>query len=98
VNDALRRDDLSAARLRPYHRRVEQALGHSKLLTRALLGLVRHERLAGFLVRRLANCPRLYSSLLAINCGVRTFWDLNPGDLLGLATGRLQGKGETCTL
>jgi flavin-dependent dehydrogenase len=84
VADALRRDDLSAARLRPYHTRVEKALGHSRILTRAVLGLVRDERLAAFVVRRLACCPELYSSLLAISCGVRTFWDLRLADLLGL--------------
>ncbi len=76
VDDALRRDDLSAARLRPYHKRLEQTFGHAKLLTRAVLSLVRHERLAAWVVRRLACRPELYSSLLAVNCGVRTFWDL----------------------
>jgi flavin-dependent dehydrogenase len=84
VADALRRDDLSAARLRPYHARVEQALAHAKILTRAVLGLVRHRWLAGLLVRRLACCPDLYSSMLAINCGLRTFWDMRPAELLGL--------------
>jgi flavin-dependent dehydrogenase len=88
VDEALRRDDLSAARLRPYHTRLEQALGHSRLLTRAVLRLVRHRRLAAFLVRRLARCPELYSSLLAINCGVRSLWDLSLADLLGLVFGR----------
>jgi flavin-dependent dehydrogenase len=90
VDDALRRDDLSAARLRPYHTRLEQALGHYKILTRAVLSLVRHERLAGLLVRRLACCPELYSSLLAVNCGVRTFWDLSLAELLGFVFGRCQ--------
>jgi flavin-dependent dehydrogenase len=85
VSSALRRDDLSAARLRPYHIRLERALRHSKILTRAMLGVVRHRRLAAFLVRRLACCPELFTSLLAVNCGVRTFWDLRLGDLLGFA-------------
>jgi hypothetical protein len=48
-----------------------------------VLSLVRHKRLAAIVVRRLACCPGLYSSLLAINCGVRTFWDLSLTDLLG---------------
>jgi menaquinone-9 beta-reductase len=90
VDDALRRDDLSVARLRPYHTRVEQILAHSRLLTRAVLSLVRHERLAAFLVRRLACCPEMYSSLLAVNCGVRTFWDLSLIDLLGFVFRRRQ--------
>jgi flavin-dependent dehydrogenase len=88
VDGALRRDDLSAARLRPYHTRLERALRHYKVLTRAVLRLVRHERLAGFVVRRLACCPELYSSLLAINCGVRTFWDLRLADLVRFVFGR----------
>ncbi len=50
---ALRRDDLLAARLRPYHTRVERAYKYSKVLTRAMLEIVRHEPLAAFLVRRL---------------------------------------------
>lgn len=90
VDDALRRDDLSAARLRPYHTRLERAFGHSKILTRAVLSLVRHKRLAAFLVRRLACCPELYSSLLAVNCGVRSLWDLGLTDLLGFVFGRRQ--------
>lgn len=95
VDDALRRDDLSGARLRPYHLRVEQALGSSRMLARALLGLVRHERLAAFLVRRLACCPELYTTLLAVNCGVRTFWDLSLNDLLRFAFGRQLVSNET---
>ncbi len=87
VDDALRRDDLSAAQLRPYHTRLEQAYGHARILTRAVLSLVRHKRLAAFLVRRLARCPELYSRLLAINCGVRTFWSLSLSDLLGFVWG-----------
>jgi flavin-dependent dehydrogenase len=81
LDGALRRDDLSAARLRPYHTRLEQALSHYRLLTRGLLRLTRHRWLAAFLIRWLASCPEFYSKLLAINCGVRTFWDLRLGDL-----------------
>jgi menaquinone-9 beta-reductase len=88
LDDALRRGDLSAGRLRAYHDRVERAIRHAGMLTRAVLGLVRHQRLAGLLVRRLACCPELYSSLLAINCGVRTFWDLRLAELLGFVFGR----------
>jgi flavin-dependent dehydrogenase len=87
IDDALRSDDLSAARLRPYHARLEGALRHYKVLTRAVLRLVRHDRLAALVVRRLACCPGLYSSLLAINCGVRTLWDLRLGDLLRFVCG-----------
>ncbi len=90
LDDALRRDDLSAANLRPYHTRLEQAVGHSRLLTRAVLRMVRHERLAAFVIRRLSCCPELYSSLLAVNCGVRTFWDLRLTDLLGFLLRRHQ--------
>jgi flavin-dependent dehydrogenase len=87
VDGALRHDDLSAARLRPYHTRLERALRHYKALTRAVLSLIRHERLAALVVRRLARCPQLYSSLLAINCGVRTFWDLRLADLCRFVVG-----------
>jgi flavin-dependent dehydrogenase len=87
VDDALRRNDLSAARLGPYHTRLEQATGHARILTRALLRLVRHKRLAALLVHRLACFPELYSSLLAINCGLQTFWDLRFADLLRFALG-----------
>jgi flavin-dependent dehydrogenase len=90
VDDALRQDDLSAARLRPYQTRLEQAFGHPRILTRAMLSLVRHKRLAAIVVRRLACCPELYSSLLAINCGVRTFWKLSLTDLLGFVFGQRQ--------
>ena len=76
---------MSAARLWPYHTRLERALRHSKILTRTVLGVVRHRRLAAFLVGRLACSPELFTSLLAVNCGVRTFWDLRLGDLLGFA-------------
>jgi flavin-dependent dehydrogenase len=81
IDEALRHDDLSAARLRPYHTRLEQALSHYKVLTRGVLRLIRHKRLAAFVVRRLVCCPELYSKLLAINCGARTFWDLRLTDL-----------------
>jgi flavin-dependent dehydrogenase len=90
VDGALRQGDLSAARLRPYQTRLEQALGHSRALTRAVLRLVQHKWLAAIVVRRLACCPELYSSLLAINCGVRTFWDLSLTDLLGFIFGPRQ--------
>jgi flavin-dependent dehydrogenase len=88
VDDALRRDDLSATRLMPYHRRLERALRHYRVLTRTILCLIRHERLAALVVRRLACCPELYSNLLAINCGVRTFWDLHLADLSRFVFGR----------
>jgi geranylgeranyl reductase family protein len=82
VDDALRCDDLSETKLIPYHTRLETALRHYKILTRIILYLVRHGRLTAFVVRRLACCPELYSSLLAINCGVRTFMDIRLGDVL----------------
>jgi flavin-dependent dehydrogenase len=88
--DALRRDDLSRARLRHYHTRLEQAFGHARTLTRAVLRLVRHPWLAAFVVRRLACCPELYTSLLAVNCGVRSFWELRLADLLAFVFGRRQ--------
>lgn len=88
VDAALRCDDLSAKRLMPYHMRLERALRHYKVLTRAILNLIRHQRLAALIVRRLACCPELYSKLLAINCGVRTFWDLRLADLLNFVFGR----------
>ena len=88
VDAALGRDDLSVAHLRPYHTRLECTYKYSKLLTRALLEIVRHEQLAAFLVRRLACCPELYTDLLAVNCGVRTFWDLSLARLLQLVFGR----------
>jgi flavin-dependent dehydrogenase len=91
VADALRRDDLSSASLRPYHTRLERAFGHPKLLTRAMLSLVRHKRLAAFVVRRLACCPELYSNLLAVNCGVRSLWDLPLTDLFEFVFKRPQG-------
>ncbi len=86
VDDALRRDDLSAARLRPYHTRLERALRDYKILTRLLLNLLPHQRLSGFVVRRLACCPELYTGLLAINCGVRSFTDLPFTELLPLSS------------
>jgi flavin-dependent dehydrogenase len=79
--DALLRDDLSARRLQPYHMRLEKAMRHYKVLTRAVLSLARHERLAGLIVRRLASCPEIFTRLLAINCGVQTFWDFRLADL-----------------
>jgi 2-polyprenyl-6-methoxyphenol hydroxylase-like FAD-dependent oxidoreductase len=94
IDVALRQDDLSAARLRPYHRRVERALRHYKALTRVVLYLCRHGWLAGLLVRRLACCPELYSSLMAINCGVRTFWRLDPTDLFRFVLGRPRPGGQ----
>jgi flavin-dependent dehydrogenase len=96
VADALRRDDLSAARLQRYHRRVERAFSHAKILTRLVLSLVRYKRLSAFLVRRLACCPELYSSLLAVNCGVRTFWDLSVSDLIGFVLRRRHRLGAGC--
>jgi hypothetical protein len=57
------------------------------VLTRLILRLVRHGRLAALVARRLAGCPRLYSTLLAVNCGVRTFWDVRPADLLRFVLG-----------
>jgi flavin-dependent dehydrogenase len=93
VDDALRHDDLSAARLRPYHTRLERALRDYQTLTRAVLSLVRHRRLAALVVRRLACCPELYTSLLAINCGVRTFADLGLTDLCRFVCGRCKPHG-----
>jgi flavin-dependent dehydrogenase len=95
ADNALRRDDLSASSLRPYHSRLEEKLGHYKILTRALLLLARHDRLAPFFVRRLARCPELYSSLLAINCGVRTFWDLRFAHLLEFLFGGRSHRFES---
>ncbi len=89
VDDALRCDDLSARRLAPYHTRLEKALRHYKILTRAILYLTGHRRLAAFMVRRLACCPELFSSLLAINCGLRTFGDLRLADLFRFLFGRM---------
>jgi hypothetical protein len=75
---------------------MEQAMGHARILTRAVLSLVRHKRLAAFLVRRLARAPELYSNLLAINCGVRTFWNLSFPELLGFVLGRRQkSRGDS---
>lgn len=87
LDDALRCDDLSVKRLTPYHTRLESALRHYKILTRAILYLVRRRRLAAWVVRRLACCPELYSSLLAINCGVRTFMDLHLADIFRFICG-----------
>ncbi len=81
IDTALRGDRLSAADLLPYDRRMTRAIRHYALLTRALLVLARRPRAASFLIRRMAHAPALYSKLLAINCGVRTFWDLRPADL-----------------
>lgn len=78
LDDALRREDTTASSLLPYHRRLEHALRHYKLLTRALLLLSRWPRLASLVVRRLDRFPDLYSDLLAVNCGVRRLWDLDP--------------------
>jgi hypothetical protein len=52
-----------------------------------VLVLARRGWLAALVVRRLACCPELYSRLLAINCGVRTFWDLRLSDLLRFVVG-----------
>jgi flavin-dependent dehydrogenase len=87
IDGALRAGDLSARRLLPYHRRMEQALRHHKALTRTILWLFRRGRLAGLVARRLAGCPGLYSTLLAVNCGVKTFWDVRPADLLRFVMG-----------
>jgi hypothetical protein len=57
-----------------------------------MLSLKRHEKLAAFLVRRLSCCPKLYTSLLAINCGVRTFWDLSLAELAGFIFARRRGR------
>jgi flavin-dependent dehydrogenase len=88
IDAALRAGDLSAARLNSYDTRVQRALRHYKVLTRIVLALCRHGRLAGLVVRRLACCPELYSSLLAVNCGVRTFWDVRTADLVRFVFGR----------
>lgn len=82
ADDALRRDDLRASRLAPYHQRLEVALRHYKVLTRALLFLSRWPRLAAHVIRRLGRVPGLYPELLAINCGVRRFWDIDPHHIL----------------
>jgi len=81
VDKGLRRDDLSAGFLRPYHDRIEQAIRHYKILTRALLMLKPHARLAAMVVQRLGHCPELYSTLLGVNCGARSFRDIRPTDL-----------------
>jgi 2-polyprenyl-6-methoxyphenol hydroxylase-like FAD-dependent oxidoreductase len=82
IDGCLRRDALDAASLMPYHAMVEHALRHYKVLTRLLLFVCRHRSLATIVARRLSHCPELYSELLAINCGVRTFWDVKPRHLL----------------
>jgi 2-polyprenyl-6-methoxyphenol hydroxylase-like FAD-dependent oxidoreductase len=84
VDDALRRDDLSAQFLRPYHERVDRAIRDHKRLTRAILFLGLHRNWSTLAVKRLARSPELYSDLLGINCGVRTFWDFRLTDLLRL--------------
>jgi hypothetical protein len=62
------------------------------VLTRAVLRLVKHERLAAFIVRSLARCPEVYTTLLGINCGVRTFWDIGMADLFRLIFGQTDPK------
>jgi flavin-dependent dehydrogenase len=84
LDRALRSGDLSEHALLPYHRRMEEAMRHYILLTRALLELVRRPRLASLLARRMGSAPEVYSKLLAINCGVLSFWDLGARDLYRL--------------
>jgi 2-polyprenyl-6-methoxyphenol hydroxylase-like FAD-dependent oxidoreductase len=76
VDNALRRDDLTSTSLWPYQSRLERALRDYRILTRAMLCLLRHQVVSAFVVRRLACCPTLYTSLLAVNCGVRSFREL----------------------
>ena len=87
VDDALRRDDLSAKALRPYHDRVEHFISHHKLLTRALLFLGLRRRLFGIIIKRLRRSPELYSSLLAVNCGAIRLADIRKADLWRVIVG-----------
>jgi flavin-dependent dehydrogenase len=82
IVEALRRDDLRPWRLRPYDRRLTQAMRHYKWLTYALLALSRHPRLAQCAVRKLSHCPDLYTKLLGVNCGVLSLWDVWPVEWL----------------
>jgi flavin-dependent dehydrogenase len=87
VDNALRRNDLSAKALRPYHDRVEHFISHHKLLTRALLFLGVHRQLFGFIIKRLRRSPELYSSLLAVNCGAIRLADIRGTDLWRVIVG-----------
>jgi flavin-dependent dehydrogenase len=81
LDDALRRDDLSAKALQPYHDRIQHFIRDHKILTRALLFLGLHRHLFGFIIQRLRRSPELYSSLLAVNCGAIRFADIRRADL-----------------
>jgi len=97
IDAALRAGDLSARRLSPYHRRLVRALRHYEVLTRAALWLFRRGRLAGLVARRLAACPELYSTLMAINCGARPVWDVRPADLFRFVLGRASASHQSTT-
>jgi flavin-dependent dehydrogenase len=76
LDESLRCDELSAARLSAYDRRLTRAMRHYKWLTYALLALSRHPRLAEWVVGKLARCPELYTQLLGVNCGIVRLWNL----------------------
>lgn len=58
------------------------------LLTHGLVFLARRPRLVRRAISRLAHEPALFTRLLAVNDGRRTFFSLGPVDLLKLAVGK----------
>ena len=70
-----------------YRRRRARVFRDHAILTFGLVELAQHPRLARRAIARLAKEPALFSRLLAVNDGQRTFFSLGLADLLKLAVG-----------
>jgi hypothetical protein len=85
--EALSRGVPTASALSPYEAQRQEIVRHYVFMTRALLLLSRHRRLAGWLVKRLGRRPRLFSTLLGINCGEFGPRDIPPAEVVKFLLG-----------
>lgn len=77
----------ASAAFRSYTTRRSEVFRDHALLTHGLVFLARHPLLARRAISRLGREPALFTRLLAVNDGQRTFLSLGVGDLLKLAVG-----------
>ena len=87
LTDVLRGQTTVDAAFRTYAKRRALVFRDHALLTHGLVFLARHPILARRAISRLGREPALFTRLLAVNDGQRSFLSLGVGDLLKLALG-----------
>lgn len=80
IDDAVRSGDVSARRLLAYDSRFTRAVRQHRWLTRTLLTISRHPRLAKRVFAKLSRCSDVYTKLLGVNCGALSLADVTANE------------------